>query len=67
MEKIRGLKKKFDSNFGKEKKKGEELVFFKFYDFEVFCLLKFVWGDYDGIMVNVIGVEFVVLKFDELK
>ncbi|CAN7120472.1 probable transcription factor At1g11510 [Brassica rapa] len=67
LEKIRGLKKKFDSNLGKEKKKGEELAFSKSHDLEAFRLSKFVWGDHDGITANAIGVEPAVLKLDEPK
>ncbi|KAJ4885347.1 DNA-binding storekeeper protein-related transcriptional regulator [Raphanus sativus] len=60
-EKIRSLKKKFENNRGKEKKRGEAPAFSKPHDLETFRLSKFVWGG-DGIMSNAIEVEPPVLK-----
>lgn len=51
LEKIRGLKKKYDNNRGKEEKRGETPSFSKPHDLEVFRLSKFVWGD-EGIMAK---------------
>lgn len=60
-EKIRSLKKKFDNNREKEKKRGEAPAFSKPHDLETFRLSKFVWGG-DGIMSNAIEVKPPVLK-----
>ncbi|KAJ4902632.1 DNA-binding storekeeper protein-related transcriptional regulator [Raphanus sativus] len=50
MEKIRALKKKFESNLGKgKKKKGKDPSFSKAHDRRAFDLAKLVWGD-NGIM-----------------
>ncbi|KAF8047388.1 hypothetical protein N665_3063s0001 [Sinapis alba] len=49
MEKIRALKKKFENNLGRGKKKGKDPSFPKAHDRKVFDLAKLVWGD-NGIM-----------------
>ncbi|KAF8092507.1 hypothetical protein N665_0412s0001 [Sinapis alba] len=49
MEKIRALKKKFENNLGRGKKKGKDPSFSKAHDCKVFDLAKLVWGD-NGIM-----------------
>ncbi|KAF8090695.1 hypothetical protein N665_0469s0030 [Sinapis alba] len=48
MKKLRGLKKKYENNLGKEKN-GEELSFSKPHDRKAFDLSKFVWGA-DGVV-----------------
>ncbi|CAH8385156.1 unnamed protein product [Eruca vesicaria subsp. sativa] len=49
LEKIRALKKKFDNNLGRGKKKGKDPSFSKDHDRKAFDLAKLVWGD-NGIM-----------------
>lgn len=49
MEKIRALKKKFENNLGRGKKKGKDPSFSKAHDGKAFDLAKLVWGD-NGIM-----------------
>ncbi|CAN7136515.1 unnamed protein product [Brassica rapa subsp. narinosa] len=49
MEKIRALKKKFENNLGRGKKKGKDPSFSKAHDRKAFDLAKLVWGD-NGIM-----------------
>lgn len=49
MEKIRALKKKFENNLGRCKKKGKDPSFSKAHDRKAFDLAKLVWGD-NGIM-----------------
>ncbi|CAH8294912.1 unnamed protein product [Eruca vesicaria subsp. sativa] len=57
LEKIRSLKRKFDNNLGKEKKKGEALVFSNPHDLEAFRLSKFVWGDNEIVAVAAKRIE----------
>ncbi|KAG2323666.1 hypothetical protein Bca4012_059133 [Brassica carinata] len=64
LEKIRGLKKKYDNNHVKEKKKGAAPAFSKSHDLETYRLSKFVWGD-ECVMANAIEVDPPVLKLVE--